>query len=59
MAEVGRDLPDRGPALEHVGGVAVAKGVNAEDLVLFAEAALRFREMESSPNARLTHGLGM
>jgi len=37
VAEVGRDLADRGTAFEHVRGIAVTERMNAEDLVFFVE----------------------
>lgn len=59
VPEVGRDLAHRGPAFEHVRGIAVAQGMDAEDLVLFIEPALDLRELQCGPDSGLAHGLGM
>lgn len=57
MAEVGGDLPHAGARLEHVGGVAVAQGVDADLVMVLHEAALVFGALDGDPDAGLGHGL--
>lgn len=56
VAEVGGDLPNVGTALEEVGGVAVAQGVDDELGVLAIEPALDFGNLVGGPGAGVGHG---
>ena len=56
MAEVGGDLPHAGARLQHVRGVAVAQGVDADLVMVLHEAALVFGALDGDPDAGLGHG---
>ena len=57
VAEVGGDLAHAGACLQHVGGVAVAQGVDAHFFMVFHEAALEARDFHGELDAGGTHGL--
>ena len=57
VAEVSGELAQAGSGFEHVGGVAVAEGVDAHFFVLFHEAAFVFGHFDGGPDGGWGHGL--
>lgn len=59
MTEVVGELPDRYPALEHVSGVGVTQGMNAEFLMTFHQPAFGLGPLEGILDGGAAHVIGM
>ena len=57
VTQVGGDLPHAGACLQHVRGIAVAQGVDANLLMVLHEAAFVFGDLDGGPDAGFGHGL--
>ena len=57
VPEVGGDLAHRSATLQHVGGVAVAQGVDTELLMSARQTALRLGDFDGGPDTGLGHGV--